>query len=782
MTPTKPDLPLRLFAFAFAFSALTILLVAALSWRMHLRADELAERHIALTQSIGRIRLLDEVLTMSAGMAATTGDMSYEQRYDRFDPPLRMEIDTVRTLLPQVEFGKFIEETDAANAALVTMERQAFALTHQGKGREALALLASAEYARLKTTYADGADNITGAVNVLMEDEDRWQHRLVIGLALLSAVAAALLLAAWVCALRAARRWQAEREQALLSLEARIAERTGELQSEMALHVAAATKFRKITESTQDAIIMMEADKCISFWNPAAERIFGYASEEALGKEMHPLIAPPEACAGFELGFQHFLRSGTGPVIGKTLELTALRKGGVAFPVEVTLSALELDGSWKAIGIFRDISERKRNEQGLARLQRSQEHILNSVGEGIHGIDLDGNVTFQNPAGEAMLGWSRQELIGHHTHSTVHHSHEDGSPYPASECRIYATLHDGVTRHIDDEVFWRKDGTSFPVAYTSTPMRNEVGEIVGATVSFRDITERRQHEQALAAAHDAIVRKNAQLLESNRARSEFLAAMSHGLKTPLNHIIGFSELLAAGVAGPLTEKQRGFAQDIYEAGSTLLGLLSDILDLARLEDGHARLELNAVGVDGWLTECVLPWRERASASGLRFTLDIPEPLGTLYLDAVKARQIVVSLLSNAVKFTPNGGAVTFTARRAAQAQARLAGDILPDGFAAYLEIEVRDTGIGFSPEMLHRLFEPFHQDDAALARRYAGVGLGLAMVKRLVDLHGGAVQAYNAPDHGACVTVWLPWREHAADRGDATSCSGTARPGTRKKS
>jgi signal transduction histidine kinase len=157
----------------------------------------------------------------------------------------------------------------------------------------------------------------------------------------------------------------------------------------------------------------------------------------------------------------------------------------------------------------------------------------------------------------------------------------------------------------------------------------------------------------------------------------------------------------------------------------------------------------------------MPWRERALASGLIFTLDIPDALGTLWLDSVKVRQIVVSLLSNAVKFTPNGGVVTLTARRVAQA--RLTVDILPGDLAEYLEIEVCDSGIGFTPELLPKLFEAFHQGDAALARHHDGIGLGLAMVKSLVNLHGGAVRAYNTPEHGACVTVWLPWREHAED-------------------
>lgn len=314
--------------------------------------------------------------------------------------------------------------------------------------------------------------------------------------------------------------------------------------------------------------------------------------------------------------------------------------------------------------------------------------------------------------------------------------------------------------------FARAEGDTSGIDYSKAWMTLAGGSSMSLLLFLLMLSyvDNRRAEQELEAAHrelqtayDSIVRKNAELQESNRARSEFLNAMSHELKTPLNHIIGFSELLKEGCTGQLTEQQSSFAQDIYAAGIKLLDLISNILDFTSLESGYARLELDARNADVWINASVMPWRERATESGLTFTLDIPEPLGILYLDAAKVRQIVVSLLSNAVKFTPTGGSITLTARRVA----RLAGDALPNAFAEYLEIKVCDTGIGFSPEMLNRLFDAFHQGDAVLGRHYEGVGLGLALVKSLVDLHGGAVQAYNSRNHGACVTVWLPWRGKA---------------------
>ncbi len=439
-----------------------------------------------------------------------------------------------------------------------------------------------------------------------------------------------------------------------------------------------------------------------------------------------------------------------------------------------------------AAGTAEDITEVRRQE-ALLNAGALQNAIFNSANFSSIATDAKGVIQIFNVGAERMQGYAAAEVMNKITPADISDpqqviahakalSAELGTPIaPGFEALVFK-----ASRGIEDIyelTYIRKDGSRFPAVVSVTALRDAQDAIIGYLLIGTDNTARKQNELALVAAqhdlqtaYDSIVRKNAQLQESNRTRSEFLATMSHELKTPLNAIIGFSGLLKEGIAGPISEEQRGFTQEIYAAGHKLLDLLSNIIDFSRLEAGYARLELKPVTADAWLNASVMPWRERATAGGLRFTLDIPEPLGTLWLDAVKARQIVVSLLSNAVKFSQHGGTLTLTARRVAQAH--LAGGILPDAFAEYLEIEVCDTGIGFPPELLPRLFEPFHQGAATLARQYEGIGLGLAMVKSLVDLHGGVVQADNAPDHGACVTVWLPWRERAADQINATSCSG----------
>ena len=172
----RKDFPLLLFAAAFVISVSITTISGWQSWQIHSQAEEMASKHIALTEHVGTIMQYDEVLTMSARMAAATGNLSYEKRYDEFDPQLTREINEVRAILPQADIAAFVRETDEANDALVKMERQAFALTHQGKRHEATALLVSSEYMRLKNFYAGGMEKTVNAANGLIEKETRHLH------------------------------------------------------------------------------------------------------------------------------------------------------------------------------------------------------------------------------------------------------------------------------------------------------------------------------------------------------------------------------------------------------------------------------------------------------------------------------------------------------------------------------------------------------------------------------------------------------------------------------
>jgi signal transduction histidine kinase/CheY-like chemotaxis protein len=265
--------------------------------------------------------------------------------------------------------------------------------------------------------------------------------------------------------------------------------------------------------------------------------------------------------------------------------------------------------------------------------------------------------------------------------------------------------------------------------------------------------------RALAEREAALREANAALDRANRMKSEFLASMSHELRTPLNAVIGFSEVLRDGLAGEVSEQQREYLQDILSSGTHLLALINDILDLSKVEAGRMELELDCLPVESLLHSALSIVREKAMAH--RLTLDFKAAdAGELCADARKVKQIVYNLLSNAVKFTPDGGSVTLGARRVPR-QAAPAAAAPPEGTREFIEIAVADSGIGISAEDQTRLFAPFTQLDSSLSRQYAGTGLGLALVKGLAELHGGAVGVESVPGKGSTFRVWLPCRPEA---------------------
>ena len=245
----------------------------------------------------------------------------------------------------------------------------------------------------------------------------------------------------------------------------------------------------------------------------------------------------------------------------------------------------------------------------------------------------------------------------------------------------------------------------------------------------RDFLQRREIED-----------KGRALETANRHKSEFLANMSHELRTPLNAIIGFSEVLRERLFGPLNEKQAEYVSDIHASGQHLLSLINDILDLSKVEAGRMELDLASFELPQALGNTMILLRERAARRGVRLRLDIGPGVGAYRGDERKFKQIMLNLLSNALKFTPEGGEVRIEA-------SRRAGEIC---------VAVRDTGVGIAPTDLAALFEAFSQVGADRARREEGTGLGLALTRKLVELHGGAIRVESEPGKGSCFSFSLP--------------------------
>ncbi len=264
-----------------------------------------------------------------------------------------------------------------------------------------------------------------------------------------------------------------------------------------AIRLSNESRLRAILDNTVDGIITINANGTIESFNAAAERIFGYSKSETQGKNVNILMPDPWK-SEHDQYIQNYLDTGEAKIIGSGREVLGRRKDGTTFSMELLITQTEIGGRLLFIGFVRDITEREEKKAELERAVNQNAMILNSAGEGIYGLDMDGNTSFVNPVAAEMLGYSAEELIGKPQHTLIHHSRKDGTPYPREECHIYAAFKDGKVHRESNEVFWRKDGSSFPVEYLSKPIR-ENGRLVGAVVTFRDITseKREKHRNIL---------------------------------------------------------------------------------------------------------------------------------------------------------------------------------------------------------------------------------------------------------------------------------------------
>jgi two-component system sensor histidine kinase/response regulator len=365
-----------------------------------------------------------------------------------------------------------------------------------------------------------------------------------------------------------------------------------------------------------------------------------------------------------------------------------------------------------------EIADRQRAQEALRESEERIRLLLDSTAEAIFGMDRDGMCTFCNPATLRFLGHaSAGALLGKRMHDVLHHSHPDGTPYLLEECNIAEALRRGEGIHSDQEVFWRADGTQFPVEFWAHPIRKQ-GEAVGAVVTFFDITERKRAQAALLEAKEAAE-------AGSRAKSEFLANMSHEIRTPMNGIIGMTEL---ALDTALTSEQKDYLNLVKSSADSLLRVINDILDFSKIEAGKLELEGTEFDIRDLFKDTLKTLAMRADKKGtevsLRVAPDVPE---LLIGDPTRLRQLLVNLVGNSIKFTERGTIIVNT---------ELQPGPPPD---VRLHISVSDTGIGIPLEKQRLIFEPFSQADGSTTRQFGGTGLGLTISRQLVELMGGRV-------------------------------------------
>ena len=387
--------------------------------------------------------------------------------------------------------------------------------------------------------------------------------------------------------------------------------------------------------------------------------------------------------------------------------------------------------------VTKQIQSLLKEQESIKNIGKKNSLILDSLGEGIYGVDLDGNMIFMNKEAEKILGYSMEELKDKPSHEAIHYARPDGSKYIASDCEIHATSRDGKVRRISNEVFWKKGGIAVPVEYIATPIMSG-GRPAGAVVSFSDISERLRAEKELQAAKEAAE-------AANKAKSEFLATMSHEIRTPMNAIIGMGELLEET---ELNKEQAQYVRVFKSAGESLLDLINDVLDFSKIESGRIDLEETDFNLEDLVERTCEFLALRAHKKGIELNYSVGEDVPcALNGDPTRLRQVMINLLSNSIKFVEKGEIFLHVSRREEA------------GGGVGLLISVKDTGIGIPADKLNSIFDKFTQADSSTTRKYGGTGLGLSISKKLANLMGGDIRVESEPGRGSTFYFTAKLRE-----------------------
>ena len=532
-----------------------------------------------------------------------------------------------------------------------------------------------------------------------------------------------------------------------------------------------------ILETALDCIIAIDEASRITEWNPAAEKTFGHAREDALGQILPDLIIPPSLREAHFNGMAKYLATGEGPVLGQRIEVPALHADGYEFPIELSITRIEGAGPPLFTAYLRDISERKRSEEELARGTRIA--VLRAqVGLALNRSD-DLNEMLQSCC-QALVDhldasfarvWTLDELQNmlHLRASAGLYTHLDGghSQVPVGKFKI-GLIAEERRPHLTNDVLndprvgqpdWarREDLVSF----AGYPLLVD-GELVGVVAMFA------QHElsdevfAALSTVADAIAlgigRKRSQIEleraklaaeEASRTKSLFLANMSHELRTPLNAILGYSEMLEEEAQDLELDNFTDDLGRINAAGRHLLALINDILDLSKIEAGKMDLfveEFSLSSLINDVTGVAAPLMEKNNNT---LQVDVAADIGLMSADQTKVRQCLFNLLSNAAKFSENGQ-VSLRAHRET-----IAG-LNEEAPREWIVVEVQDSGIGMSAEQVLKLFQAFTQADASTTRKFGGTGLGLALTRRFCQMMGGDITVHSVEGQGSTFTINIP--------------------------
>jgi len=499
-------------------------------------------------------------------------------------------------------------------------------------------------------------------------------------------------------------------------------------------------KYRRIVDAAGEGIWMIDAESKTTFVNLKMAEMLGYSVDEMLGVALFTFM--DEEGKAIAAAYVERRRQG----IKEQHDFKIRRKDGTDLWVILeTNPVFDNDGQYAgALAMVADITDRKRAEEALRESEERFKLLFDRAPVGYQSLNKDGNFIVVNDTWLEIFGYSKEEVVGKWFGDFLAPEYVEGFNERFPLFKACGKIH-------SEFEMVRKSGARFFVAFDGLIGHTPLGEFQQTHCVLNDITERKQAEKTIREyaenLEQRVVERTAELVRANRVKDEFLANMSHELRTPLNSILGFSETLLEGIRGPLNERQEQGLQLIYSSGQHLLGLINDILDIAKIEVGKFELHPEIVSVNDICHASLNFIKEMAGRKSILVEYSSSPDVSSMQADPKRLKQILVNLLNNAVKFTPEKGRVSL--------------DVQTDTRRSQMRFSVTDTGIGIASDDLEKLFKPFVQLDSSLSRQYEGSGLGLMLVQKLVEMHGGEVHVESAVGSGSSFTVVLPWKQNA---------------------
>jgi PAS domain S-box-containing protein len=575
--------------------------------------------------------------------------------------------------------------------------------------------------------------------------------------------------------------------QTNVELERRVEERTAALHNEREWLRQSEARKTAILETALDAIITIDHEGKVVEFNPAAERVFGYPRAEVLGREMAQLIVPPPLRERHYRGLAHYLATGEGPVLDKRIEMTALRAGGTEFPVELAITRISAEGPPLFTAYVRDITERKRGEQASRLLAEASKSLaaLVDYGSTMQKVARLAVPSFADWCAVDMVeadGSLRRVAVAHVDPSKVELAHElnrrhppdpdapQGVPHivrtgkPELISEITDTL---LVETVKDEELLRIMRELGLKSYLGVPLQSR-GKTVGAITFVAAESGRRFDATDLAVAEDlahraGIALENARLYtevrEADHRKDEFLAMLAHELRNPLAPIRNALHIMKqTGADAAVLERVREMMERQVQH---MTRMVDDLLDVSRITRGKIELRKEVVDLASVVERTVEAAGPLIEDRRQELTVELPPEPVRLEADPTRLEQVLANLLNNAAKYTDHGGHIWLSARQE----------------GGELVLRVRDTGVGIAPDLLGRIFEPFVQADRVLHQSQGGLGIGLTLVRRLVEMHGGSVTVSSAgPGKGSEFTVRLPALSPAQSKRGAPAAGERSEP------